>query len=155
MSYYKKNFRMPKDIFSDSNINKYLLMHTYPRYLYFPHKQNPTTFYLHWFSIDLNKNSQLGFLWTLGNLKTQKLHSNLVYCGYVFFWAEESNGFHLIFKSFLFFSLFLHVENQCFEREHKTFCLEKKVLRENNFLCRGLSHLCPYQGTSCCPGTTS
>lgn len=71
-SFYYKNFRMPKDIFSDSNINKMVNAYLSQILVIFPTNKNPATFYLHWFSIDLNKNSQLGFLWTLGNLKTFK-----------------------------------------------------------------------------------
>ena len=53
---------MPKDIFSDSNINKMINVYLSQILVFSPTNKNPTTLYLHWFSIDLNKNSQLGFL---------------------------------------------------------------------------------------------
>lgn len=139
---------MPKDIFSDSNINKMNNVYLSPILVFSPTKKKPyhiiSSLVFYWFKQEFSIGILVNFR------KSQNLENcmkNLAYCAYVFFWAEES-WLSSDFKSFLFFLFYFNTLRTTALREHKKFCPEKKVLRENSFSCRGLSHLCPYQGTS-------
>ena len=116
--------------------------------VFFPTNKNPTMFYLHWCFNWFKQEFSVGILVNFRKSENlQNCMKNLAYRAYVFFWAEES-WLSSDFKSFLFFLFYFNMLRTTALRKHKKFCLEEKVLRENNFSCRGLSHFCPYQPTS-------